>query len=61
MENEAPEMDDTESLMDQCAMEMMNAMESKDKGAFRDSFRVLVAHTMHEMGTDENSKEDDES
>lgn len=40
---------DNEALMDQCALEMMHAIESKDKTAFLDSFHCLVADCMQKM------------
>lgn len=40
---------DHEQLMDHCALECMNAIESKNKEAFRDSLNVLMAHTLNKM------------
>lgn len=44
--------DDNEKLMDHCALEMMHSINSKDHKAFRDSFHVLVAHTLNKMGVE---------
>lgn len=47
---EAPANDeDHEMMMDQCAMECMEALERKDKEAFRESFEVLVADILGKL------------
>lgn len=51
---------DTENLMDHCGMEMMHAIEGKDVKSFRDSFHVLVAHTLNKMGIDQEDGDDAE-
>jgi hypothetical protein len=43
---------DNEMMMDQCAMECMDAIEKKNKDSFRDSFQVLVADLLSKMGTE---------
>lgn len=43
---------DNESVMDHCALECMNAIEMKDKAAFRDSFHVLVADILDKLSKD---------
>lgn len=48
---------DNESLMDHCALEMMHAIESKDKSALLDSFHVLVADVLNKMSSDDESTE----
>lgn len=40
---------ENEQLMDHVALEHMNAYESKDREAFKDSFKALVAHTINKM------------
>lgn len=47
-----PENDDQESLMDQCALECMNAIEMKDKTAFREAFHVLIADLINKLSMD---------
>lgn len=44
-----PDQDDSEMMMDQCALECMNAIESKDKEAFRQAFHVLVADILEKL------------
>ncbi len=41
--------EDSESLMDHCALECMNAIESKDKTAFRQAFEVLVTDILTKL------------
>ena len=45
---------DHESMMDSCAKECMQAIEDKDKDAFRESFEVLVADILNKMTGDED-------
>ena len=52
------EKDDSESVMDQVALECMNAIETKDKESFKDAFHVLVCDVVGKMMGD---KEGDES
>ena len=47
---ECPGCGDDEMLMDGCAKECMEAIHGRDSKKFRDSFKVLVAHTMMSMG-----------
>ena len=42
--------EDHEMLMDQCAMECMEAIESKDKTKFREAFETLLADLLMKMG-----------
>ncbi len=44
--------DDMESMMDEVAMECMNAVESKDKESFRNSFHVLVSDIVDKLSKD---------
>lgn len=44
--------DDNEALMDHVALEMMNAIESKDKEMFIDCLHTLVADLMQKMKPD---------
>ncbi len=48
---------DQEALMDHCGLECMHAIEGKDVKAFRDSFHVLVAHTLNKMQPEEGEEE----
>lgn len=45
---------DDDTMMDHIALEMMHAVDSKDHGAFRDGFKVLVAHTLKGMSVPES-------
>jgi hypothetical protein len=47
---------DHEGMMDQCAHECMEAIESKDKEKFREAFQVLVADILNKMGSDEGEE-----
>lgn len=47
---------DNESMMDQCAMECMEAIEAKDKAKFREAFEVLVADILNKMGSEEGEE-----
>lgn len=40
---------DDDALMDHVALECMNAIETKDKEQFLDSFRVLVADLLNKV------------
>lgn len=40
---------DNEAIMDHCAKEMMDAIESKDKDKLLDAFHVLVSDIMSKM------------
>lgn len=53
MENE--EQSDDDVMMDHVALEAMHAIDRKDKESFRNSFHVLVGHTLMQMdaGSDE--------
>lgn len=53
---EAKEPDDHETMMDQCAAECMEAIESKDKDKFREAFEVLVADILTKMSADESEE-----
>lgn len=54
---EGGEVDDDHSMMmDQCAMECMEAIESKDKAKFKDAFDVLVADILHRMEAEESEE-----
>lgn len=46
-------MDESEMLMDHCAMECMHAIKNGDKESFMDSLHVLVADLLNKMGTDD--------
>lgn len=50
---------DNDELMNHCALEMMHAIESKDKQALLDSFHVLVADVLNKMLSDDESTEGD--
>jgi hypothetical protein len=43
---------DDDIMLDQCATEMMEAIESKDKTKLLDAFHVLVADMMNKMSSD---------
>lgn len=43
---------DHESMMDQCAMEAMQAIEHKDKAGFRSSFEVLLSDLLNKMSSE---------
>lgn len=49
---EAEPDEDHEMMMDHCAMECMDALESKDKSKFRQSFEVLLADLLNKMSID---------
>lgn len=42
-------MDDNDAMLDQCAMECMKAIESKDGGMFRSSLEALVSDIVMKM------------
>lgn len=44
--------EDHEIMMDGCAQECMEAIESKDKAKFRSGFEALVADLLMKMGAD---------
>lgn len=48
---------DNEAMMDQCAMECMDAIEKKDKAAFIDAFNVLIADILSKMSSEPKSEE----
>lgn len=48
---------DDDKLMDHVALELMHAIEMKDKAAFMDAFHVLVANIMQSMCEDEGEEE----
>lgn len=50
---------DSESLMDHCALELMHAIESKDKSAMLDAFHVLVADVLNKMSSDDDQGDSD--
>lgn len=43
---------DNDAVMDHCAREMMDAIESKDKDKLLDAFHVLVGDIMQKMSSD---------
>jgi hypothetical protein len=43
---------DNDALMDHCAMEFMNAIETGDKEAFKNAFHVLVADVLNKLSMD---------
>lgn len=49
-EVEGPADGDDEMLMDQCASECMEAIEKKDKSAFKDALQVLVSDMLRKLG-----------
>lgn len=49
-EKEKPAGDDDEMIMDQCAGECMDAIEKKDKAAFKDALHVLVSDLLRKLG-----------
>lgn len=49
---------DHEDMMDQCAVECMEAIESKDKAKFREAFEVLIADILNKMSSDDDDGED---
>lgn len=54
------EMDeDNEALMDHCAMECLNAMETKDKAAFKEAFHVLVADILNKFSMEMEPQKDE--
>ena len=55
---EGGEMDgDHDALMDQCAMECMDAIEKKDKDAFLSSMEALVAGMMMKMNSEQGDSD----
>ena len=44
-----PEQSDDDMMMDQCALEMMHAVETKDKAAFIEALHALVADLLMKM------------
>ncbi len=54
--SQSPEGDDNETLLDQCAMECMEAIEQKDKSKFLEAFQVLVADLLSKMSSDESKE-----
>jgi len=48
-ESLTPEDEDSEAVMDHCALECMRAIELKDKDQFRMSFHVLVGDILHKL------------
>lgn len=54
---EVDEDNDHEEMMDQCAVECMEAIESKDKEKFREAFEVLVADILNKMGDNDEGEE----
>lgn len=48
--------DDHEMMMDQCAHECMEAIESKDKPKFREAFEALVADILMKMGSEDQEE-----
>jgi hypothetical protein len=44
--------DDHEALIDHCAIECMNAIENKDKAAFKQAFEVLVVDILDKLSMD---------
>jgi hypothetical protein len=57
-EAEPEGMDEAEMMLDQCAMECMNAIEMKDKEAFKDAFEVLVVDILHKLSNEMEMKEE---
>ncbi len=55
---EGGEVDDNEVMMDHCAMEMMHAIENKDKRAMLDSMHALVADILNKMQPEEAAEGD---
>ena len=56
-EVDGKESSDNDMIMDQCAMECMHAIETKDKAAFLDAFHVLVADIMQKISGDMEMQE----
>jgi len=48
--------EDHEALMDHVALECMNAIEAKDKAAFKESFGVLMADILGKMSAEHESE-----
>lgn len=48
---------DHEAMMDHCALECMNALESKDKSAFREAFQVLISDILDKLSMEMDMKE----
>ena len=57
-EMEESEDSDHEMMMDHVAMECMQALETKDKAAFKDAFQVLVADCMSKMSPDQDEEQE---
>lgn len=51
---EGGEAKDHDMMMDQCAMELMHAIESKDKESFMQAFHVLVSDVVSKMNPGED-------
>lgn len=47
---------DHEMMIDQCAVECMEAIESKDKAKFREAFEVLIADLLSKMEANEGEE-----
>lgn len=47
---------DHEMLMDQCAQECMDAIESKDKSAFKEALHTLIADLLMKMESSEGEE-----
>jgi len=52
-----PEANDDSMMMDHCAMECMEAIESKDKEKFKQAFHVLVSDVLHKLSDEMETKE----
>ena len=50
---------DHESVMDQCALECIHAIESKDTEGFMDALHVLVADILVKLQADPEGEEDE--
>ena len=46
---------DMEAILDSCALDCMQAIESKDKNKFKAAFEVLVADVVNRLSSDESS------
>jgi hypothetical protein len=53
-----PEKSDDEIMLDQCAKECMEAIDSKDKDKFVESLHVLIADLLNKMQTPEQGTEE---
>lgn len=49
---------DNQAMMEHCALEAMNAIESKDKGAFLEAFHCLIADVLSKIGPDDGDMGD---